>query len=153
MDTEAGRFDFLEGEWDAVTHSAGGDGAWQEGRGRLTVTRILDGCAFLEFFEGPYCSRQIKAVGLRAYNPHTRLWEHTWTDTDSQGGFPVWRGGFVDGAIVLRSEWQEGGRTVISRLTWSRIEADRAHWESHRSADGGATWAQHWTIDFTRRKR
>ncbi len=31
------------------------------------------------------------------------------------------------------------------------ISAISAHWESHRSLDGGATWTKHWVIDFARR--
>jgi len=153
MDPEARRFDFLEGEWRANVRCPLSGGSWEEGRGRLTVTRILDGSVFLEFFEGPYQGRPIKAVGLRAFSAASRLWEHTWTDTSAPGGFPVWRGGYVDGRIELLREWEEGGRTVRSRLTWSGIQADSAHWESHRSTDGGVTWEMHWWIDFTRASR
>lgn len=154
-DPEARQFDFLEGDWDAHCRFPRADGSWGEGQGTLKATKILDGCVFLEFFEGPYVGGQIiKGVGFRAFNPTSRLWEHTWTDTGSPGGFPVWRGRFEDGKIDLHCEWyEENGQQVRSRLTWSRITARSAHWESHRSLDGGKTWARHWEIDFTRTSR
>jgi hypothetical protein len=40
---------------------------------------------------------------------------------------------------------------VLSRLSWSGITDQSAHWESHRSLDGGKTWTRHWVIDFTRK--
>ena len=51
------------------------------------------------------------------------------------------------------SNWTENdGTPVLSRLTWSAITADSAHWESARSSDGGKTWQVHWVIDLRRRR-
>ncbi|HET8646146.1 MAG TPA: hypothetical protein VFO85_11690, partial [Vicinamibacteria bacterium] len=128
------------------------DGSWGEGPGSLKVTRVLDGCVFLEFFDGPYVNGQmIHGLGLRAFNPKSGCWEHTWTDTGAPGGFPVWRGRFEDGRIHLFGEWDDdAGRRVRSRLTWSDITVDSAHWESHRSTDDGKTWEKHWEMDVRR---
>ena len=83
----------------------------------------------------------------------TRQWEHTWTDTLQPGHFHVWKGAWLDGKIDLLAEWDdEDGRPVRSRLTWSDITADSAHWESSRSSDGGKTWQLHWVIDLRRRR-
>lgn len=148
---EARQFDFLEGEWKALCRFPLTDGTWGEGPGTMTANKVLDGCVSLEFFEGPYQGTSIKGLGLRAFNPQTSEWEHTWTDTSAPGGFLVWRGRFEGGAIELCGEWLgEAGRQVLSRLTWSRITARSARWESHRSMDGGKTWSKHWEIDFTR---
>ena len=150
---EAREFDFLEGEWDAVCGSSRPDGSWGEGPGTLKATKILDGCASMEFFEGPYEGEIIKGLGLRAFNPKSRCWEHTWTDTSSPGGFLVWRGRFEGGRIDLFGEWDDdSGRRILSQLTWSQITGSSAHWESRRSLDGGNTWTKHWVIDFTRRE-
>jgi len=150
---EAREFDFLEGDWDAVCRFPRSDGSWGEGPGTLRATKILDGCASMEFFEGPYLGEIIKGLGLRAFNPKSRCWEHTWTDTASPGGFLVWRGRFEGGSIDLLGEWDDdGGQRIHSRLTWSQITGRSAHWESHRSRDGGQTWSKHWVIDFTRKE-
>jgi hypothetical protein len=150
---EERQFDFLEGEWDARCRFPRADGSWGEGPGSLRVTRVLDGLVFEEFFEGPYVGGEvIKGLGLRAFNPRSRCWEHTWTDTASPGGYTVWRGRFDGGAIDLKSTWDdEDGRHVLSRLTWSRITNESAHWESQRSLNGGRTWAKHWEMDIQRR--
>ena len=151
MDEER-EFDFLEGQWDAVCRVPSEDG-WQEAPGSLTATRILDGRIFLEFFEGIYHGGALKGIGLRAYDRQTRRWEHTWTDTLEPGHFHVWTGVFRDGKIDLCAAWTEpGGRPVHSRLTWSAITTDSAHWESARSSDGGKSWQLHWVIDFRRRR-
>jgi len=144
-------FDFLEGEWDLLCRFPRPDGSWGEGPGTLRANRVLDGLVFVEFFEGPYLGERIQGLGLRAFNPKSGLWEHTWTDTGAPGGFPVWRGRFEGGRCELFGEWDDdGGQRVRSRLTWSQITARSAHWESHRSLDGGRTWARHWVIDLTR---
>jgi hypothetical protein len=151
MDEERG-FDFLAGEWDAVCRvpTAGG---WVEAPGALTASWTLDGLVLLERFEGIYHGGPLKGLGLRAFNRQTRLWEHTWTDTREPGRFHVWRGAFVDGRIDLFGEWADAdGTPVRSRLTWSRITGDSAHWESARSLDGGRTWLPHWVIDWRRRQ-
>jgi hypothetical protein len=150
MDQERG-FDFLEGQWDCVCRVPSKDG-WEKAPGTLTATRVLDGLVSLEFFEGIYHGGALKGLGLRAYNRETREWEHTWTDNLQAGHFHVWKGRFRDGKIDLVAEWMdENGHEVRSRLTWSDITADSAHWESARSHDGGKTWQLHWVIDSQRR--
>ena len=150
---EARQFDFLEGQWDAICRFRRLDGSWGEGPGTLTATKILDGCATMEFFEGVYEGRVIKAVGLRAFNPKTRQWDHTWTDSLEPGGFVVWRGRFEAGQIDLFGEWDDdAGQRIRSRLTWSQITDRSAHWESHRSLDRGQTWTKHWEVDFARKE-
>jgi hypothetical protein len=90
--------------------------------------------------------------GLRAFNRETREWEHTWTDSLEPGHFHVWKGVFQDGKIDLFAEWRDAaGKRVQSRLTWSPITNDSAHWESSRSHDDGKTWQIHWVIDIRRR--
>ena len=145
-------FDFLAGHWDALCRVPAGDG-WVEAPGSLSATWTLDGLVLLERFEGIYHGGPLKGLGLRAFNREARQWEHTWTDSREPGRFHVWRGVFVDGSIDLLGGWvDESGRPVLSRLTWSEITADTAHWESARSHDGGATWQPHWLIDWRRRR-
>jgi hypothetical protein len=150
-DLDERRFDFLEGQWDAVCRVPAGDG-WVEAPGTLTASRTLDGLVSLEHFEGSYHGGPIKGLGLRAFNRETREWEHTWTDTLTPGHFHVWKGAFRGGTIDLHAEWEEDGVPIRSRLTWSGITPDSAHWESARSSDGGQTWRVHWVVDFRRRR-
>jgi hypothetical protein len=151
MDAER-QFDFLEGQWDAICRVPR-DGGWEEAPGSLTVSRTLGGLVLLESFSGLYHGGRLEGLGLRAFNRETGEWEHTWTDTLEPAPFHVWRGRFRDGKIDLFAEWNDAsGRQVRSRLTWSDITADSAHWESARSLDGGKTWEPHWVIDFRRRR-
>jgi hypothetical protein len=152
MDAER-EFDFLEGQWDAVCRVPVGD-EWVEAPGRLTASRTLDGLVFLEFFEGIYHGGALKGLGLRAFNRDTLEWEHTWTDTLAPGHFHVWKGVFRNGKIDFFADWKdENGTPVRSRLTWSEISSDSAHWESSRSTDDGKTWQLHWVIDLRRRRQ
>ncbi len=144
-------FDFLEGSWDATCRVPAEDG-WTEAPGSLIATRALDGRVFIERFEGIYHGGRLQGLGLRAFNRETRQWEHTWTDSLEPGNFHVWKGEFRDGKIDLVGSWTEAdGRPVRSRLTWSEITGDSAHWESSRSSDGGKTWRIHWVIEFRKR--
>jgi len=144
-------FDFLEGEWDALCRVPLANG-WAEAPGRLTASRTLGGKVFVERFEGIYHGGALEGLGLRAFNRETREWEHTWTDSLQPGHFHVWKGVFRDGKIDLLGEWTDDGKPVRSRLTWSGITPDSAHWESSRSSDGGKTWTLHWVIEFRRRR-
>jgi len=151
MDPER-QFDFLEGEWDALCRVPSENG-WTEASGTLSASRPLDGLVSLEFFEGIYHGGAVKGLGLRAFNRETGEWQHTWTDNLEPGNFHVWKGVFVDGKIDLFGEFADSsGRPVRSRLTWSKITADSAHWESSRSYDHGKTWQLHWVIDIQRRR-
>lgn len=151
MDEER-EFDFLVGEWDAVCRVPVKDG-WEEAAGSLTASRTLDGLVSIEHFEGIYHGGPLKGLGLRAFNRETREWEHTWTDTLSPAHFHVWKGAFADGKIDFFAAFDDdSGTPVRSRLTWSEITSDSAHWESARSADGGKTWHLHWVIDLRRRR-
>jgi len=145
-------FDFLDGQWDAVCRVPSEKG-WVEAPGTLTASRTLDGLVSLELFEGIYHGGALKGLGLRAFNRESREWEHTWTDNLEPGHFHVWKGAFRDGKIDLFAQWSDAnGRPVRSRLTWSDIRTDSAHWESARSTDGEKTWRVHWVIDFRRRR-
>lgn len=150
MDPER-QFDFLEGRWDALCRVPSQDG-WAEAPGSLTASRTADGLVFLELFEGLYHGGALKGIGLRAFNRETQQWEHTWTDSQQPGHFHLWKGSFTNGKIDLFGEWvDDDGRPVRSRLTWSDITSDSAHWESARSHDGGRTWQPHWVIEFRKR--
>jgi hypothetical protein len=145
------QFDFLEGEWEA-TCRVPREGGWDEAPGHLQATWMLDRTVSVEVFEGTYHGGRLQGLGLRAYNRETGEWEHTWTDTRQPAHFHVWKGRFADGRIDLHAEWTEDdGSPVRSRLTWSDITPDSAHWESARSTDGGRTWERHWVIDIRRR--
>jgi len=145
------QFDFLEGEWDAVCRVPR-DGGWDEAPGTMRATRMLDRLVSLEVFEGIYHGGRLQGLGLRAFNRETGEWEHTWTDTLQPAHFHVWKGRFAEGRIDLYAEWaDDDGSPVHSRLTWSDITPDSAHWESARSKDGGRTWQTHWVIDIRRR--
>ena len=99
---EAARFDFLEGEWDALCGSKSPDGIWREGNGTLIAVKALDGCVSIERFEGPYCGLQVKGLGLRAFNRYSGQWEHTWTDSLEPDNFVVRRGRFAGARSQLR---------------------------------------------------
>ena len=119
---EAREFDFLEGDWDAVCHFPRPDGSWGVGPGTLKATRILDGCASMEFFEGPYQREIIKGLGLRAFNPKTRQWEHTSPplgvpvkelierNPEKMSGTPVFPGTLVP--IKHLFDYLEGGESL-----------------------------------------
>jgi Protein of unknown function (DUF1579) len=149
---EEKQFDFLKDEWDAFCRFPQEDGTWSEGKGTLKASKILRGYVSLELYNGPLYGEMIEGIGLRAYNRETKMWEHTWTDTSTPAYFYVWRGVFKDGKIDLFSEWiDNSGNKVKSRLTWSEITDQSAHWESSRSLDEGRTWKKYWIIDFKKR--
>jgi len=68
------------------------DGSWGEGPGSMTASKSLGWpLLFGEMFSrDPDRGTIIKGFGLRAFNPRTSEWEHTWTETSAPGAF--WSG-------------------------------------------------------------
>ena len=147
-------WDWLEGNW-SVRHRRlkerlQGSAEWQEFDGACRMVRTLAGFGnmddnWLDLPAGAY-----RAMGIRAFNPETRLWSIWWFDERSQTIDPPVRGGFRDGVGEFTGDDTLRGQPIIVRFRWSEITAASARWEQAFSPDGGATWEVNWVMRFTR---
>ena len=145
---KAGDFNFLTGEWTIQNRKLNG-GQWEEFAGEATVIGLLGGVASMEELRIP--ARNFSGMGLRLLDVERKLWADHWVNAKS-GVLtppPTW-GSFVDGVGIWDSEEIRAGKTMIYRGVWDRITTRSCRWYQASSSDGGKTWDQSWTMDWTR---
>ena len=124
-------FDFWVGEWEA---------RWgEEGRGRNSITKELDGKVVFERFESP----QLNGISV-SVQCADGVWRQTWVDSD--GNYLDFEGGPDGEAMELR----RAANGSVFRMRWHDVERDAFRWDWERSDDGGATWEPLWQIAYTR---
>lgn len=144
----AGQFDFLSGEW-RIRNRSLVDGAWLEYEGEATVHGILAGVGSVEELRIP--SRGFSGLGLRLLDVERRVWMDHWVNAKSGVPTPPGQaGGFVDGAGIFSSSYEENGRTMIAAGIWDRITPVSCRWRQVVSADGGRTWEHNWIMHWSR---
>ncbi|MEO7082889.1 MAG: hypothetical protein ABI442_18595 [Gemmatimonadaceae bacterium] len=138
-------FDFWVGDWDVapVAGSTGGP------PGRNTITLEDDGCIVMEHWSaGPSTGQS-----FNLFDRSVGKWRQTWVD--NSGGQHDYRGGLVDGNMVLIGDTPAPngalGR-IPTRLTLFHISRDSVRQFSEVSADGGHTWTVSYNLLYVRRK-
>ena len=148
-------WDFLVGRWNVrhrrLRNRLVGSTQWDEFDGTFKNWAVLGGHANVgdNFMNLP--GSPIYGIGLRAFDPAKREWLSWWLDGRNASviGAPL-RGSFSGGTGTFVGDETIDGRTVRTRVVWSRITPRSARWEQASSADGGTTWETNWTSDFDR---
>jgi hypothetical protein len=147
-------WDWLVGDWRVRHHRLkdrlAGSTEWQAFDGACAMIPTLNGFGnmddnWLDLPAGAY-----RAMGIRAFNPETRLWSIWWFDQRSQNIDPPVRGGFRDGVGEFVGDDTFRGQPIKVRFRWTEITATSARWEQAFSPDDGATWEVNWWMAFTR---
>jgi hypothetical protein len=145
-DPRTREFDFWVGDWDvrAVGASAVGPPA------RNNITLEDDGCVVMEHWTTAMGSM---GQSFNLFDRSANKWRQTWVD--NSGGQHDYRGGLVDGNMVLIGDTPAPngalGR-IPTRLTLFHIGNDSVRQFSETSADGGKTWAMSYDLLYVRRK-
>ena len=142
-DSSASRqLDFWLGNW-SLSHVQ--DGKTVQSRNH--VTKVLDGCAVQEDFEGPP-GTPLVGRSLSVFDTTTGQWRQTWVDNG--GGYLEFTGGMEGDRMVLRREFTRAGRRIQQRMVFQDIAADRLLWLWQHSDDAGSTWKTDWEIAYRR---
>jgi hypothetical protein len=147
-----GDFDWLAGEW-RIQHrrlKTPGSDDWDAFEGEATCWTILGGVGSVEELRIP--ARDFSGMGLRLLDLQTRIWSDYWVNAKSGVmGAAGSTGSFEHGDGVFESEYEENGTPMIARGLWDRIVPGKSHrWTQSTSADGGKSWQDSWTMDWTR---
>jgi len=137
---ESRQLDFWLGDWD-LTY---GDG----GKGRNRITKILDGCAILEEFNGAP-GVKLNGRSLSMFDKPSGKWKQTWVD--DSGAYLDFVGGMEGGRMVLAREAERGGQKFLTRMVFQDVAPDSLTWLWQRSNDRGASWTTLWEIRYRRR--
>lgn len=152
------QLEWFIGEWDVVSRmlTDAENDEWIEENLRTVHSYELGGNMIFEHFFGPLGGEPFEAWSLRTYNPREERWEQRWVDT-SPSGFADWTGNwdeeeqqFVGYANRFRDE--EGNITgdVATREVFYNISEDSFSWKFEVTRDGGETWQEQWTLEYTR---
>jgi hypothetical protein len=146
-------FDFLAGTWDVANRWRAdfldsGSG-WEEFPGISRATRHFDGSASFDEIDFP--TKGFSGLTLRVYNPDTKEWSLYWASKRTGTLFPPVVGSFTDGLGEFYGEDTYNNIPILARFRWSGMSTGAPRWDQAFSADGGQTWVDNWSMEFTRR--
>lgn len=131
--TDHRAFDFWVGDWTVTRADTGAVVA--ESR----IEKLYDGCAIRE----NWMPRGGAGGGsLNAWDPKTRLWRQTWTD--SSGAWVDFTGGIADKAMVLNGLWRDylgPGQDALIRMTYRKGDDGSVSQRGEQSTDFGKSWS------------
>jgi hypothetical protein len=149
-----GDFDFLVGKWNVrnrrLHKPLTGSDDWDEFPGTSVChAPLFGGAANLDEMSCP--TRGFSGLTLRLFDPERREWSLNWVSSRRGRLTPPVVGAFsADRLGEFYGDDTHEGQPIRCRFYWSGITPNTAHWEQAFSADGGATWENNWTMDFTR---
>lgn len=140
-------FDFWLGSWQlSWPAEQTGGAAGETARGSNRIEFLWGDRVVQENFaaEGGF-----EGKSWSVYHPASGEWRQTWVD--NAGGYLLFRGGFANGVMELRTDPvdHEGGR-LVQRMVFRDIAADALCWDWQRSDDGGGSWRDLWNIRYRR---
>lgn len=137
---EHSQFDFWLGYWEV--YRTGTDRMV----GRNQIEKLYDGCAIRESWT------PLTGAGgssLNTYRDDEKMWRQTWVDgSNSHADF---RGGLVDGAMVIAGQWKGvngPGTDGYVRITYSRQPDGSVRQFGEISSDGGKTFAPSFDLTY-----
>jgi hypothetical protein len=143
----AGDFAFLAGEW-RIANRMMHEGAWIEFPGEASVHSVLAGNGSIEELRIP--ARNFSGLGIRLYDPERRAWKDHWVNGQQRVVNDPMYGTFENGVGTFIADDNDNGVAIKSRGVWDRITPTSCRWHQILSRDGGATWADNWTMAWTR---
>lgn len=127
------QFDFWIGEW--APQNAQGVTV-----GTSSIQLILSNCVILENWETPVSAGR----SFNVWDVRDGKWHQTWVD--NRGLITHYKGGLVDGEMVLVSEAFVNGTKTLSKMTFTKLPDGSVRQLGENSTDDGKTWST--TFDF-----
>jgi hypothetical protein len=147
-------FDFEFGSW--TTHLSRrlkpltGSTTWVEYDGTSVVRKVWNGAANLGELELDGPAGHIEGLSLRLYNPESRQWGISFSNSAGGTLGPAMVGGFKNGRGEFYDQETFNGRAIFVRFIFSDITANAFKLEQAFSDDGGKTWEANWIATFKR---
>jgi Tetratricopeptide repeat len=128
------QFDFWIGEWDAKNVQGVTVGS-------SSIQLILGQCVIFENWSTPVSSGK----SFNIFDTRDNKWHQNWVD--DKGTYTHYVGELKDGKMVYIAKVPAKGRTVLARMTFSKLPNGDVRQLGESSADDGKTWTT--TFDFT----
>ena len=139
---ESRQLDFWVGEWN-LAYTQDGKAATSHNR----ITKILDGCAILEEFDGAP-DNPLVGRSLSMYDARAKRWKQVWVD--NSGAWLDFTGAVENGRMVFSREAERDGKRYLQRMVFDDVTRDALTWRWQRSDDAGRTWKTLWEIAYRR---
>jgi hypothetical protein len=147
-------FDFEIGAWNAhvsrLLHPLAGSSPWIEYEGTSVVQSVWHGRANLGQLEVDGSAGHIEGLSLRLFDPQSRQWNITWSNSNEGTLGQPMIGEFKNGRGEFFNQESLGGRAIYVRFVFSRITPKSFRIEQAFSDDGGKDWEVNWIATFTR---
>jgi hypothetical protein len=147
-------FDFWMGEWKVHnrrlrTRLAGSDD-WEEFEADVKAWPILGGLGNEDVFRTDHDGGFV-GMSFRFFDPRARQWSIYWADSRRPGLLdPPLVGSFVGDTGVFHGDDTFEDQSIRVRFVWSGVTTGSPRWVQAFSEDGGETWEENWSMDFTR---
>lgn len=150
-------FDFLVGKWliknRKLKKRLSNNNEWSEFETLMTCRKILRGFGNMDEYRAQLDGLPWEAIGLRLFNPKTRLWSIYWADSNILVMQETPEIGSFDGNIgkfYSKDVFQD--KDILVQFYWDRTNADLPAWSQAFSPDNGKTWEWNWYMTFHRQK-
>lgn len=141
FEAESQQFNFWIGEWDVFSNGT------KQGDSRIEA--LKDGCLIVENYTN---TAGYAGKSLNFYDPEAHKWQQLWVD--NSGGIIRYSGNFTDGAMRFTEgvHSQRGGKTVMSRMTFTPNADGSVRQFIEESSDEGKTWSVWFDGKYVRKK-
>ena len=148
-------FDFLTGKWNIhnkkLKSRLSNSDEWLEFDATHEMRTTLRGIGNVENFYATVDGVPYEGMGIRLFNPATRLWSIYWSDSNTGvmenpvvGSYNNNIGNFFGKDVFKNKE-------IIMQFKFDATNPDEPVWSQAFSADNGKTWEWNWYMYFTRR--
>jgi hypothetical protein len=147
-------FDFHVGTW--KTHLTrrlrplSGSTTWVDYDGTTVVRKVWNGRANLVELVADGPAGHFEGLSLRLYNPKTRQWSLTFSNSADGTLAQPTIGEFKNGRGEFYDQEPLDGRAILVRFVITDVTPSSVRFEQSYSDDGGKTWELNWVAVDTR---
>ncbi len=147
-------FDFLIGDWTIrnkkLKERLNKCTDWLEFEANHSCQKILKGYGNTEHFSTKFDGVPFEALGLRLFNPKTRLWSIYWADSINVVLDVPQVGSFENGVGRFYADDLFQGKPIIVMFEFEKRNPENPIWRQAFSPDKGETWEWNWMMSFQR---
>lgn len=147
-------FDFLIGKWNIHNKKLKlrlvNSNEWFEFDAKHEMRKVLAGIGNVENFYATIDGEPYEGMGVRLFDPLTRLWSIYWSDSNLGTMETPVVGSFDKqiGTFFCREMFK--GNDIIMQFRFDATDPDKPVWSQAYSPDDGKTWEWNWFMYFSR---
>lgn len=147
-------FDFLEGRWSIhnkkLKSRLCNSDKWIEFDATHQMRKVLTGIGNVENFYATIDEKTYEGMGVRLFNPSTKLWSIYWADNNLGTMEKPVVGSFENkvGSFFCKDTFM--GKNIVAQFQFDAANANEPVWSQAFSADNGKTWEWNWYMYFTK---